>query len=237
MGAELQGDEYGDAAEAAGRLIEDHGAQMLATARRWSATDQDAEDAFQRAAERALRHRPTGSPDYLRAWLRTTVKHEALSIARHRRRVVPGGGADALSGSRMFSPQTAPDVAVHVERLERLRLGGQALRRLKPQEIRALQLQAEGYSYREIAEITSWSATKVNRCLAEGRQAFRRALEGIEAGSECGRLAADLDAIAAGTATAAQQAAVRPHLASCLACRARQRDRRGDGAADGHRAA
>jgi len=158
---------------------------MLATARRWSVSDQDAEDAFQRAAERALLHRPSGSPDYLRVWLRTTVKNEALSIARQRRQIVPGGAPESLPpGRRMFSAQRAPDTALLVEQLERLRLGSQALHRLKPQEIRALQLQAEGYSYREIAAITGWSATKVNRCLAEGRDAFRQAVAAIEAGAE-----------------------------------------------------
>jgi len=166
-------------------LIEEYGAQMLATARRWSASDQDAEDAFQRAAERALRHRPTGTSDYLRTWLRTTVKNEALSIARQRRRVVPAGAPDSLPpGMRMFSAQTTPDTALLVEQLERLRLGSRALRRLKPQEIRALQLKAEGYSYREIAEITGWSATKVNRCLAEGRDAFRQAVANDDGDSE-----------------------------------------------------
>jgi len=164
-------------------LIEEFGAPMLATARRWSATDEDAEDAFQRAVERALRNQPEGSPDELRAWLRTTVKNEALSIVRYRRRIVPGGSADGLTGTRLFSPQAAPATDVHVEQLERLRLGSQALRQLKPQEIRALQLQAEGYSYKEIAAITGWSATKVNRCIAEGRHAFRRAVARIESGT------------------------------------------------------
>jgi RNA polymerase sigma factor (sigma-70 family) len=206
--------------------IEEYGALMLATARRWSATDADAEDAFQRAAERALRNRPSGTPDEVRLWLRTTVKHEALSIARDRRRTAPGGTAESLSGERMFSPQTTPDTDVRAERLERLRLGSQALRRLKPQEIRALQLQAEGFSYKEIAAITSWSMTKVNRCLAEGRRAFELALDGIESGAECDRLEAALAAFAAGTATPEQRAAVSPHLVTCLACRARLRDHR-----------
>jgi RNA polymerase sigma factor (sigma-70 family) len=165
------------------RLIEEYGALMLATARRWSATDEDAEDAFQRAAERALRNSPTGTPDEVRAWLRTTVKNEALSIVRYRRRMVPGGTAESLPGERMFSPQTTPETDVRAEQLERLRLGARALRRLKPQEIRALQLQFEGYSYREIAAITSWSMTKVNRCLAEGRRAFEDAMDDLESGS------------------------------------------------------
>lgn len=164
-------------------LIEEFGAPMLATARRWSATDEDAEDAFQRAVERALRNRPEGSPDELRGWLRTTVKNEALSIVRDRRRIIPGGAGESLGGTPMFSPQAPPNAYVHTQRLERLRLGSQALRMLKPQEIRALQLQAEGYSYKEIAAITGWSARKVDRSLYEGRQAFRRAVARIESGT------------------------------------------------------
>lgn len=207
-------------------LIEEFGALMLATARRWSANDQDAEDAFQRAAEKALRNNPGGSNDAVRAWLRTTVKNEALAIVRQRRRIAAGGTAEALDGPRLFASQAPPEPGVRAEQLERLRLGSQALRRLKPQEIRALQLRAEGYSYKEIAAITSWSATKVNRCIAEGRQAFQQALDGIESGAECGRLAPTLATFAAGDATPGELAAVRSHLSTCLACRARLRRHR-----------
>jgi hypothetical protein len=35
------------------------------------------------------------------------------------------------------------------------------------QEVRALVLKAHGYSYKEIAETTGWTDTKVNRCLTE----------------------------------------------------------------------
>jgi RNA polymerase sigma factor (sigma-70 family) len=206
--------------------IEEHGALMLATARRWSASDADAEDAFQRAAERALRNRPSGTPDEVRGWLRTTVKHEALSIARQRRRIVPGGAPEALVGQRMFSAQAPAETDVRAEQLDRLRRASQALRQLKPQEIRALQLRAEGYSYKEIADITSWSATKVNRCLVEGRLAFAQALHGIDSGAECRRLAADVAALAGDGATRDQVTAVAPHLSTCLACRDRLRRHR-----------
>jgi RNA polymerase sigma factor (sigma-70 family) len=207
-------------------LIEEFGALMLATARRWSANDQDAEDAFQRAAEKGLRNSPDGGRDEVRAWLRTTVKNEALAIVRQRRRIAAGGTAESLEGPRLFAPQALPGTDVRAEQLERLRHGSQALRRLKPQEIRALQLRAEGYSYKEIAEITSWSATKVNRCIAEGRQAFQQALDGIESGAECDRLAPTVAAFATGKATADDRAAVRSHLSTCLACRARLRHHR-----------
>ena len=30
----------------------------------------------------------------------------------------------------------------------------------------------EGYSYAEIQELTGWTYTKVNRCMAEGRKSF-----------------------------------------------------------------
>ncbi len=86
-------------------LIEEFGALMLATARRWSANDQDAEDAFQRAVEKALRRSPDGSGDEVRAWLRTTVKNEALAIVRQRRRIVPGGSAERLGDAHLFSPR------------------------------------------------------------------------------------------------------------------------------------
>ena len=73
-------------------LLERFGAQMLATARRYSANPHDAEDAYQRATEILLTHRPTGTDDELCRWLRTTTKHEALAIGRYRQRVVPAGG-------------------------------------------------------------------------------------------------------------------------------------------------
>ena len=200
-------------------LIERFGAQMLATARRYSASDEDAEDAYQRAAEIALAHRPTGDRDAVLRWLRTTTKHEALAIRRHRARVVAVGAPESLPEAHH-----AADAHQHAERLEQLRRGGEALRRLKPQETRALQLRAEGYSYKEICRITGWTYTKVNRCVTEGRQAFLQSLSQIESGGECDRLAPRLSALADGEATPADLEALRSHLVTCLACRARLRE-------------
>ena len=70
--------------------------------------------------------------------------------------------------------------------------------------------------------------TKVNRCLAEGRRRrFLERLAGIQSGAECERLAPVLSAFADGEAGAEEVAVLRPHLRSCLACRARLRDYRG----------
>ena len=201
-------------------LLERFGAQMLATARRYSASPHDAEDAYQRAAEILLTHRPTGSDDELCRWLRTTTKHEALAIGRHRRRVVPAGEPESV-------PEPAggaPDAHDQAERFERLRLGAQALGQLKPQEVRCLLLRAEGYSYQEICEATGFSYTKVNRCLTEGRRSFLERMQGIESGAECERLAPQLSALADREAGAGELGAVRAHLSTCLACRARLRE-------------
>jgi hypothetical protein len=68
--------------------------------------------------------------------------------------------------------------------------------------------------------------TKVNRCLSEGRRAFHERVAGIEAGAECERLGPSVSALADGEAGADELAALRPHLKTCLSCRARLRDYR-----------
>ena len=66
----------------------------------------------------------------------------------------------------------------------------------------------------------------MNRCLTEGRRSFLRRVERIETGAECERLAPLLSALADGEATARDMAMLRPHLRSCLSCRAALRDAR-----------
>ena len=202
-------------------LLERFRVQMLATARRYSTNSHDADDAYQRAAEILLTPSPTGTDDELCRWLRTTVKHEALAIRRQVERVAPAGEAQVLPEPRSARRETAHDEA---ERSERLSLGAQALGRLKPQEVRCLVLKAEGYSYQEICEQTGYSYTKVNRCMREGRRAFLARVASIESGAECDLVIPHLSALADGEGTAADLAAVRPHLKSCLACRARLRE-------------
>ena len=207
----------GEIDEAALRLLTRHGSQILATARRYAATPEDAEDAYQRAFEILLTKAPTTSEDELVPWLKTVVKHEAFALRRQRARHSP------VTDDGELGERGTPAAATHdqAERYERLGQGAEALRQLKPQEIRALLLRAEGYSYAEIGELTGWSYTKVNRCLTEGRQALAVRLAGIEGGIECAKLAPRLSALADGEASADEVAALRPHLKTCLSCRAR----------------
>jgi RNA polymerase sigma factor (sigma-70 family) len=201
-------------------LIQRHGAQIMRTARRYSACAEDAEDAYQRGLEILLTKAPSTRESDLLPWLKTVVKHEAFALRRQRDRT------PLSDDGELDSPGSVPGTDEQAERYERLRLGAEALGRLKPQEIRCLLLRAEGLSYKEICEATGWTYTKVNRCLTEGRASFLQRIAGIEAGEECERLAPQLSRLADGEATAEDMVALRPHLKSCLSCRGRLREQR-----------
>src|SRR3954469_22409603 len=202
---------------AALRLLERHGQQILATARRYSASADDADDAYQRGLEILLTKAPTTREEELVPWLKTVVKHEAFAIRRQRERATP------TTDDGELSDRSGPEAAAHdqAERYERLHVGAEAMRRLKPQEVRCLLLKAEGYSYKEICRLTGWTYTKVNRCLTEGRKAFLDRVAGIEAGREGVRLAPLISKLADGEASAVELRALRPHLRGCLRCRER----------------
>jgi RNA polymerase sigma factor (sigma-70 family) len=201
-------------------LLQRHGPQILATARRYAATPEDAEDAYQRGLEILLTKAPTTREADLIPWLKTVVKHEAFALRRQRERAAP------VSEDGQLGEPPGAEATTHqqAERYERLRVGAEALGRLKPQEMRCLLLKAKGLSYKEICRATGWSYTKVNRCLTEGRKAFLERVEGIEAGLECERLAPVISRIADGEASAEELRAARPHLRTCLTCRGRLRE-------------
>jgi RNA polymerase sigma factor (sigma-70 family) len=200
-------------------LLSRHSAGLLATARRYSATPEDAEDAYQRGVEILLTKAPSTTEDELLPWLRTVVKHEAFAVRKSSGRAMPA--EHPLDGEDLtaWTDQRA-------ERYERLRVGAEAMAGLKPQEIRCLLLKAEGLSYQEICEVTGFSYTKVNRCLTEGRRSFLKRVAGIEAGAECERLAPVISKVADGEASPEEMRLVRPHLKGCLACKATLREYR-----------
>ena len=103
---------------------------------------------------------------------------------------------------------------------ERVSRGAEALRRLKPDEAKALMLKAEGHSYKEISEQLGWTYTKTNRSITEGRARFLKVFAEIETGAECERVAPTLAALVRGTATADALLELRPHLQHCTTCRA-----------------
>src|SRR5215210_4263735 len=189
---------------------------LLGIARRHSLCADDAHDAYQRGIEIFLRRADTVEPETALAWLRTVVKHEAMAVRRSRLQLVGGEEVDLDS----YEASTVPTPDEQVASFDRLTASAEALQRLKPQEVRALWLRAQGLSYQEIGEITGWSYTKVNRCITEGRRAFLERYRQIETGAECERWAPVLSAIADGEATSEQLLEARPHLRNCPGCRA-----------------
>jgi RNA polymerase sigma factor (sigma-70 family) len=200
-------------------LIRRRGAEILSTARRYALTPEDAEDAYQRGLEILLTKAPSTHEDDLVPWLKTVVKHEAFALRKQRERHGVPTDQDELTPDRRETHD-------HVERIDKLQRGAEALKHLKPAEVQCMLLLAEGYSYKQICEATGFSYTKVNRCLHEGRQSFLRRVDGIEAGEECARLRPLMSAAADGEASADDMLALKRHMRGCLACRAFLRESR-----------
>jgi RNA polymerase sigma factor (sigma-70 family) len=201
-----------------------HEKALRRTARRYSICADDADDALQRALEILLVKAPTVDPRELIRWSQTVVKHEALGLRRERERILSGPAAATPEPGRedwvALLPSKADGPPERAERQEAIARSREALRTLKPQELRALTLLAEGYSYKEIAAITGYSQTKINRCLAEGREKFRGVFARSRDGSRCEELRPLLSAFCDGEAGSEEAATLREHLRACAGCRA-----------------
>ena len=207
-------------------LIESHDAVFRRTARRYSICADDAEDAYQRALEILLTKAPPIEGDPLVRWMQVVTKREALAVRRQRERILngrpPSTDEDERDPLDLIAAE-GPGPTDRAESRERIARSSEALRALKPQEVRALTLKAEGYSYAEIGEITGWTYTKINRCMAEGRKRFLQVFAEIEQGRRCGELSAALSAFADGEQGGEAEADLRAHLRGCGPCRAKLR--------------
>jgi RNA polymerase sigma factor (sigma-70 family) len=212
---------------AAGELIQSHDAVFRRTARRYSICADDGEDAYQRALEILLTKAPPITGVSLVRWMQTVTKREALAVRRQRERLLSGRppvDEDDVDRDPLDSiPSELPGPNDRAARHERVARSAEALRKLKPQEVRALTLKAEGYSYAEIGEITGWTYTKINRCMAEGRKRFLEAFADIEQGRRCEELATTLSALVDGEVRVEGAEDVHVHLRSCAGCRAKLR--------------
>ena len=209
---------------AAVELIARHESSLKRTARRFSLDAEDADDAYQRALEIVLTKAPTTDARELIRWTQTVTRHEALAVRESRERLLGApsrreGAPDPLASI----PSEREDPGEQAERREAAARTREALRALKPAELRALSLLASGYSYAEIGEITGFSHTKINRVLAEGRNRFRTLLSSSEDGSRCRELRPLLSAFCDGEASQGDAATVREHLRACAHCRSTMR--------------
>jgi len=212
---------------AAIEMIAVHEAALRRTARRYSLDAEDADDAFQRALEIVLTKAPTTDARELIRWTQTVTKHEALALRQSRERLLGYSGASTATGTSAdpvaLIPAAGEGPEEQVERREAIARSREALRALKPAELRALSLRAEGYSYAEIGELTGFSQTKINRVLAEGRDRFRNLVSSSEDGSRCRELRPLLSAFCDGEASPRDSTTVREHLRACGRCRSTMR--------------
>lgn len=205
---------------AAIEMIAAHEATLKRTARRYSLDAEDADDAYQRALEIVLTKAPTTDARELIRWTQTVTKHEALALRQSRERLLGRNGTgDPVS----LIPAAGDSPEEQVERREAIARSREALRALKPAQLRALSLLAEGYSYAEIGELTGFSQTKINRVLAEGRDRFRSLVSSSEDGSRCRELRPLLSAFCDGEASSRDSETVREHLRACGRCRSTMR--------------
>ncbi|HVD39541.1 MAG TPA: sigma-70 family RNA polymerase sigma factor [Solirubrobacterales bacterium] len=199
-------------------------ATLRRTARRYSLCLDDAEDALQRSLEILLRKAPSEDPRHLIKWMQTVVKREAITLRGERERAFAGPAALEPEPGRddwvSLLPAESDGPPERAEREETIARSREALRALKPHELRALSLLAHGYSYVEIGEITGFSQTKVNKSLAAGRERFRRMVARSEGGERCQEVKPLLSAFCDGAVTAAEASELREHLRACAHCRA-----------------
>ena len=198
------------------RTVAAHAESLLRTARRFSICPDDAQDAYQRALEIFMVHAERLDAAHAAGWLHVVVKREAQAIRKSRQKLVASDDVD-------MDAHEARSLPTPEERLATFDLIGrsaEALQRLKPQELRALWLRAQGHSYNDIGAMTGWSYTKVNRCLTEGRRSFLKRYANIESGAECQQWLPTISAMVDGEATPEQVVQLRPHLRNCPGCRA-----------------
>jgi RNA polymerase sigma factor (sigma-70 family) len=216
-------DDLAQRKRAAVELIRHHDIALRSSARRYSICADDADDAYQRGIEILLSKAPTTEVRQLLPWARTVIKHEALAVRKSRERILgrpASAGRDDESEdwvSLIPSPSDGPDD--RVVKQEKVARSREALAKLKPHELKALTMLAEGYSYAEIARINSWTRTKVNRCLAEGRQRFRSVFRESEAGERCAEFEPLISACCDGEIDQRDLVEVENHLAACGYCR------------------
>jgi RNA polymerase sigma factor (sigma-70 family) len=201
-------------------LLSRHGPALIRVAKQASLCHDDAMDALQRALEIFVRRMETVDRATEAAWLKVVVRHEAYAIRKARGDCVADPDLD------LETVIAAPERSVEEQVLsgDRVSRSAEALRALKPDEARALMLKAHGLSYEEIGRHCGWTYTKVNRCITEGRRRFMEVYAELESGDTCERFAPALQALAAGAATSRQLVELRPHLRTCIACRATVRD-------------
>lgn len=193
--------------DAFGALYERHRPALFAYSRAILRDDDDARDAVQNAALKALTALGrSDAPAVPRAWLFRIVHNEAISIIRRRRPHDELGDADGVAiGGPLDDVLAREPLAELVTELHAL----------PDRQRRALLLrELAGLGYDEIAEAAGMTAGAARQAVHEARRALAEQQEGRDAACDDIR-----DALVDGDGRTRQRRAVRAHLRGCDGCR------------------
>lgn len=196
--------------------MRENGARGLAVARRYASCAADADDAYQRALEKFFCHGAEVDADCRLAWFLTVVRNEALMLNRGRAKFSNDQFERIVDSLVCETPPPDEMIAAN----ETMFHGREALRRIKPDQLRCLLLRAADLDYDAIGRVTGFSYAKVNRCLSEGRAALRDRYERVESGVECRRIESALSQLADGVLVEERLAEVELHVEGCVGCQA-----------------
>lgn len=203
----------------------EHAPRLVRLAARYSANLHDAEDAYQRAMEIALRRAPVTEPGAHLAWLRTVIHREALAVHRERRRDGPAPGADVAETAANL-PIAEPAVDVVVAWRQRYDSICEGFCHLTEAQRRCLILASAGLSHADIHQITGYSLRKIERSVLDGRRNLHRWEVRLISGDGCDDLTPSIERVADGEADRRERRHVSRHLRHCAPCRALLEERR-----------
>ena len=158
------------------RELFDSGAPaLLRYVRRLTGSRSDAEEIVQDTFLKLHRRMTEEAGDLTnaRAWLFRVATNAARDLDRERR-------VRAREAQTAALDPTVIDFEAHIERRQLTR---RALRRLPSRMRQVLLLWSEGFTYREIADITGIEPGYVGVLLQRARAAFRREYEALESGN------------------------------------------------------
>lgn len=158
-------------------LVTTYADQILRLCYSYLRSHPDAEDVTQDVLLRALQHNKTfTSPAHEKAWLLRTAIHRCTDVLRSVSRQRTDYGEGAQSHLHVV-PDPAP--AVEDQVLDIATPLAAAIRQLTPEHRVAVHLYYyEGYSAREIADLTGDSANTIHQRLSRARTQLRVRLEG-----------------------------------------------------------
>jgi len=162
------------------QLVEQHGQWVYNLAYRMTGDREEAHDIAQEAFVRAfgaIKKFRRGSS--FSTWLYRVATNACLDeIKRRRRRPAPASSLVNEDRLEPDPPDSAPDVAEHIESLERQELVRRAIASLPLHHRLTLVLyELQGRSYEEIAHITKTNVGTVKSRLSRARLALKDALE------------------------------------------------------------